>query len=215
MCISILPSASRRKLNRSAVVAIGVDRHGVGRDNESRRRLSGDGKVHCPELSQMEALRQTIHGPPERKRHKRCCQGACAVHEQVAYGVGHGVLADKKPLEDLPVGANGDTQGEHRGPESERPALGHSASVEQEVEREADAEGREGVGELVVRDYLVEEAEREAYGPSQRRQREEYVEEGGTPVASQQVCERESNEDGDDQRGLWVAKDDQRGDQDA
>jgi hypothetical protein len=35
------------------------------------------------------------------------------------------------------------------------------------------------VGELVVGDYLLEEAEHEAYGPSQRRQREEHVEEGG------------------------------------
>ena len=68
-------------MNGSAVVAIGVDQHGVGRDNESRRRLSGDGKVLCPELGQMEALRETIPGSPERKRHKRCCQGACTVHE--------------------------------------------------------------------------------------------------------------------------------------
>src|SRR5918997_230348 len=189
-------------LNRSAVVAIGVDRRADGRDNESRQRLSGDGKVLCPELGQMEALRETIPGSAERKRHKRCCQGACAVHEQVADGVGHGVLADEEPLEDLPVGPNGDTQGENRGPQSERTALGHSASVEQEVEREADAEGREGVGQLVVGDDLVEEAEREAYGPRQRCQREEHVEEGGTPVASQQVGERESNEDAYDQGGL-------------
>jgi hypothetical protein len=72
---------SRRTLNGNPVVASCVYLHAVGRDNESRRRLSGDGKVLCPKLGQMEALRETIPGSPERKRHKRCCQGACAVHE--------------------------------------------------------------------------------------------------------------------------------------
>jgi hypothetical protein len=33
MCISILPSASRRKLNGSTVVPIGVDRREVGSDD--------------------------------------------------------------------------------------------------------------------------------------------------------------------------------------
>jgi hypothetical protein len=70
------------------------------------------------------------------------------------------------------------------------------------------------VGQLVVGDDLVEEAEREAQRPRQSRQREEHVEEGGAPVASQQVGEREPEEDGDDHRGLWVAQDDQRHDQD-
>ncbi len=35
----------------------------------------------------------------------------------------------------------------------------------------------------------------------QRRQRGEHVEDGGTPVASQEVSERQREEDGDDQRG--------------
>jgi len=84
----------------------------------------------------------------------------------------------------------------------ERQVISESASSKNPRLREADAEGREGVGELVVGDYLLEEAEHEAYGPSQRRQREEHVEEGGAPVASQQVGEREPEEDGDDQGGL-------------
>ena len=33
---SIIPSVSRRTLNRNAIIAIGVDRHGVGRDNGAR-----------------------------------------------------------------------------------------------------------------------------------------------------------------------------------
>src|SRR5215211_3975378 len=107
-------------------------------------------------------------------------------------------MADEEPLEDLPVGARGDPQGENRGPQSKRPTLGHGAPVEQEVEREADAEGREGVGQLVVGDDLLEEAEHEAKGPRKRRQGEEHVEEGGAPVASEQVGEGEPDEDGDD-----------------
>ncbi len=58
------------------------------------------------------------------------------------------------------------------------------------------------MGQLVVGDDLLEEAEREAQSPRQRRQREEHIEEGGTPVASQPVGEGEPDEDGDDQRGL-------------
>src|SRR5215213_7747951 len=118
----------------------------------------------------METLRQTIPGSAQHERHERRRQGAAAVHQQVAYGVGHGVVADEEPLEDLPVGARGDPQGENRGPQSKRPTLGHGAPVEQEVEREADAEGREGVGQLVVGDDLLEEAEHEAKGPRKRRQ---------------------------------------------
>jgi hypothetical protein len=55
----------------------------------------------------MKALCKAILGSAERKRHKRRCQGPATVHEQVTNGVGHGVLADKKLLEDLPVGADG------------------------------------------------------------------------------------------------------------
>ena len=58
------------------------------------------------------------------------------------------------------------------------------------------------MGELVVRDDLVEEAEHEAKGTRKRRKREEHVEECGAPVTSQQVGEGEPEEDGDDQRGL-------------
>ena len=49
---------------------------------------------------------------------------------------------------------------------------------------------------------FVEETEREAYGPCKRRDGEEHVEEGGAPVAAQQVSEREPYEDGDDHSGL-------------
>ena len=59
-------------------------------------------------LGPMESLCKSIPGSAECKRHKRCCQGSAAVHKQVTNGVSHRVLADKKPLEDLPVGANGD-----------------------------------------------------------------------------------------------------------
>jgi hypothetical protein len=45
----------------------------------------------------METLRETISGSAERKRHKRRCQGAAAVYQQVADGVSHGVLADEEP----------------------------------------------------------------------------------------------------------------------
>ena len=55
----------------------------------------------------METLRETISGSAQRKRHKRRCQGAAAIHEQITNGVGHGVLADEVPLEDLPLGADG------------------------------------------------------------------------------------------------------------
>ena len=58
------------------------------------------------------------------------------------------------------------------------------------------------MGDLVVGDDLVEEAEHEAHSSRQCRQREEHVEEGGAPVASQQMSEREPHEYGDDQRGL-------------
>jgi hypothetical protein len=55
-------------------------------------------------------------GPYVRRSPERRSASAtsAAVHEQVAYGVGHRVLADEEPLEDLPVGADGDSQGEHR-----------------------------------------------------------------------------------------------------
>jgi hypothetical protein len=59
----------------------------------------------------MKFLRETISGSAERKRHKLRCQGAATVHKQVTNGVGHRVLADKKPLEDLPIGADGDPKG--------------------------------------------------------------------------------------------------------
>ena len=163
----------------------------------------------------MEALCKAIPGSAKCKRHKRCCQGSAAVYKQVTNGVRHRVLADKKPLEDLPLGTNGDAQGEHRGPQLNGPTLRHCALVEQEVEREADREGREGVGQLVVRDDLLEEAEHEAHSTHKRCQREEYVEESGTPVASKQVSKREPEEGGDYQRGLYVAQDDQRHQQDA
>src|SRR5688572_13601457 len=65
----------------------------------------------------VKALRETIPRSAQRKRHERRRQGAAAVHEQVTNGVGHGVLADEEPLEDLPVGADGDPQGKHRGPQ--------------------------------------------------------------------------------------------------
>jgi hypothetical protein len=58
------------------------------------------------------------------------------------------------------------------------------------------------VGQLVVGDDLLKEAEREAHSPHKCCQCEEHVEEGGAPVASQQVGERETDEDGDDQCGL-------------
>ena len=38
-CISISPSTSRHSSKRSPVVAIGVDRHSVGRDNGTRKRV--------------------------------------------------------------------------------------------------------------------------------------------------------------------------------
>jgi hypothetical protein len=44
MCSSLTPSESRRTLNGNAVVAIGVDRGGVGRDNSARRR-TGEGAI--------------------------------------------------------------------------------------------------------------------------------------------------------------------------
>src|SRR5215210_7379448 len=113
-------------------------------------------------LGLMLTLRETISGSPEGERYERCCQGAPAVHQQVAYGVGHGVVTHEEPLEDLPVDAYGDPQGENRGPQRNGPTLGYGAPVEQKVEREADAEGREGVGKLVVGDDLLEKAEREA-----------------------------------------------------
>src|SRR5918995_108058 len=120
----------------------------------------------------METLRETFTGSAKCKRHKRCRQGTATVHKQVTNSVGHGVRADKEPLEDLPVGADGDPQGEHRGPQRKRPTLRHGSLVEQEVERKANREGCEGVGQLVVGDDLVEEAEHEAQRPRQRRHRE-------------------------------------------
>ena len=48
----------------------------------------------------METLRETVSGSPEGERHERCYQGAATVHQQVAYGVGHGVVAHEEPLED-------------------------------------------------------------------------------------------------------------------
>ena len=59
-------------------------------------------------------LGETLPGAPQREGHKRRCQGAAAVHEQVAYGVGNRVRADEELLEDRPVGADSDSQGEHR-----------------------------------------------------------------------------------------------------
>src|SRR5215203_2545909 len=137
----------------------------------------------------MKALRETIPGSAQRKRHKRRCQGADAIDEQVTNGVSPRVLINEEPLEDLPVGADGDPQGEHRGPQRNGPTLGYGALVEQEVEREANREGHEGVGQLVVKDDLVEEVEHEVKGTRKRRQREEHVEECGMPVASQEVSE--------------------------
>ena len=108
--------------------------------------------VHSEKLDPINALCKTIPGSAQPKRHERRCQGAPAVHKQVTNCVGHGVLADEEPLEDLSVGADGDPQREHRGPQRKRPTLRHGATVEKEVEREADGEGREGVGQLVVGD---------------------------------------------------------------
>ena len=79
-------------------------------------------------LGPMEALCEAIPGSAQRKRHKRCCQGTATVHEQVTNSVGHGVLADEEPLEDLPVGADGYPQGENRGPQRDGPTLGHGPS---------------------------------------------------------------------------------------
>jgi hypothetical protein len=42
----------------------------------------------------MKALRETIPGSAQRKRHKRRCQDAATVHEQVTNSVSHRVLAD-------------------------------------------------------------------------------------------------------------------------
>jgi hypothetical protein len=58
-------------------------------------------------------LSKAVPGSAERERHEGGQQGAYAVHEQVAYRVGQGELAYEEPLEDLPVGADRDAQGEH------------------------------------------------------------------------------------------------------
>ena len=71
-------------------------------------------------------LCKAIPASAEHQRHECGRKGSGAVHEQIADRVGHSVLADKEPLEDLLVRANGDAQREHRASERDSSPLGSS-----------------------------------------------------------------------------------------
>ena len=81
ICTSITPSASRRTQKGSAVVVIGVRRHGVGRDNGTCRRLPHTSReqrcVMLPDRAQRELPGQcnAALGAPRLNSRPACAPG--------------------------------------------------------------------------------------------------------------------------------------------